>query len=390
MEALNKRNKGAELSTVLHSQKDVFLSQKHFCPDQIKAYNDILHCRTSEMGSHSLSCDSCGTVKVCYNSCRNRHCPKCQYIKQQLWVEKLKCRLLPVRYFHVVFTVPEFLRPLFYINQRSCYNLLFGCSAQAVKKAALNPDFLGVESGCLSVLHTWGQSLNYHPHIHMLVPAGGLDSDGMQWISAHKKFFVPIKALSSIFRGLFMERLLECLRLKLLRIPESQHDMYTDTKGLKNKAYEKQWNVYVKKTFRGAGQVVSYLGRYTHRVAISNSRILSTDGQTIRFRWKDYRDNKSKTMSLSCTEFVRRFMQHILPNGFYKIRYYGIMASTNSSTKMDECFRLLNISREVSFYQGLSTYEILEEIFGEEMFRCTCCKTGRMVFALPIGDGNGP
>jgi hypothetical protein len=224
----------------------------------------------------------------------------------------------------------------------------------------------------------------------MLVPAGGLDSDGMQWIHAHKKFFVPIKALSAIFRGMFMQKILEGLQLNLLKIPESQKELYADIKALKSKAYEKPWNVYVKKTFRGAGQVVSYLGRYTHRVAISNSRILDTDGQSVRFRWKDYRDNKSKIMVLDCREFVRRFMQHVLPKGFYKIRYYGIMASANSTEKMDECFRLLDKIRLVPFYRGLSTYEVLEEIFGEEMLRCPCCKTGRMVFALPEGKGNGP
>ncbi len=331
MEAINRRNQDVELSTLLDSQKEMFLSGKNPCPDQIKAFNDILYCRTSKMGSHSLSCDSCGTVKVCYNSCRNRHCPKCQYIKQQLWVEKLKCRLLPVRYFHAVFTVPEFLKPLFYINQRFCYNLLFGCSAEAVKKTALNPTFLGVDTGCLSVLHTWGQSLNYHPHIHMPVPAGGLDSDGMQWLHAHKKFFIPVKALSAVYRGLFMEKLLEALQDNLLRIPDGQKELYPDVKQLKKVTYTKPWNVYIRKTFRGAGQVVSYLGRYTHRVAISNSRILEADNRTVRFRWKDYRDNKNKIMELPCSEFVRRFMQHNLSrtSGSYPTVFtkYGITVS---------------------------------------------------------------
>ena len=390
METINKRNQGVELSTILDYQKEFILEGKTLCADQKKAYRDILHCRTSAMGSHSLSCDSCSSVKVCYNSCRNRHCPKCQYIKQQLWVEKLRCRLLPIRYFHVVFTIPEFLRPLFYINQRFCYNILFECSAKAIKKTALNPSFLGVESGCLSVLHTWGQSLNYHPHIHMLVPAGGLDSEGMEWIHANKKFFVPIKALSAIFRGVFMERLMEGLASKQLKIPEKQKGLFEDTKSLKNRAYEKQWNVYIKKTFKGANQVVSYLGRYTHRVAISNSRILATDGQTVRFRWKDYRDGKSKVMILECSEFVRRFMQHILPSGFYKIRYYGILASTNSATKMDECFRLLKKTRLIPFYQGLGTYEVLREIFGDEMFKCPCCKSGKMIFGIGEEKGEGP
>lgn len=390
MEIVNKRNQGVELSTILDYQKEFILEGKTLCSDQKKAYRDILNCRTSKMGSHSLSCDSCGTVKVCYNSCRNRHCPKCQYIKQHLWVEKLKCRLLPVRYFHVVFTIPEFLRSLFYINQRFCYNLLFECSSKAIKKTALNPSFLGVETGCLSVLHTWGQSLNYHPHIHMLVPAGGLDSDGVEWIHANKKFFVPIKALSAIFRGVFMERLIGAIQSKELKIPKSQDVLYGDIKSIKSKAYEKPWNVYVKKTFKGANQVVSYLGRYTHRVAISNSRILDTDGQTVRFRWKDYRDNKSKIMTLGSAEFVRRFMQHILPKGFYKIRYYGIMASTNSTTKMDECYLLLKKTRLIPFYQGLSTYEIMGEIFGDEMFKCPCCKSGKMVFGISEEKGEGP
>lgn len=224
----------------------------------------------------------------------------------------------------------------------------------------------------------------------MLVPAGGLDSDGMQWLYAGKKFFVPVKALSAVFRGLFMEKLLGALQDNLLRIPEGQKELFADIKSLKKESYAKMWNVYIKKTFRGAGQVVSYLGRYTHRVAISNSRILDTDGETVKFGWKDYRDNKTKTMVLACSEFVRRFMQHVLPTGFYKIRYYGIMASANSNTKMDECFRQLNITRELSFYHGLSTYEVMEEIFGEEMFRCSCCKDGRMVFAPPGGKGNGP
>lgn len=390
METVNKRNQGVELSTILDCQKEHFLESKVLCVDQQKAYKDLLGCRSSAMGSHCLSCDSCGTVKVCYNSCRDRHCPKCQYIKQQVWVEKLKCRLLPIRYFHVVFTIPEFLRPLFYINQRFCYNLLFECSAKAIKKTALNPSFLGVESGCLSVLHTWGQSLDYHPHIHMLVPAGGLDSDGMEWIHANKKFFVPIKALSAIFRGVIMEKLMEGLGSNQLMIPEKQKELFDDSKALKNRAYEKQWNVFVKKTFKGANQVVSYLGRYTHRVAISNSRILDIDGQTVRFRWKDYRDNKSKTMTLSITEFVRRFMQHVLPSGFYKIRYYGIMASTNSAVKMDKCFRLLGKTRLIPFYQGLSTYEIMAEIFGDDMFKCPCCKSGKMVFAIPEEKGEVP
>jgi hypothetical protein len=305
-------------------------------------------------------------------------------------VEKLKSRLLPVRYFHIVFTVPEFLKPLFYLNQRECYRMLFASSALAVKKAASNPAFLGVESGCLSVLHTWGQSLNYHPHIHMLVPAGGPDPDHIEWVDANKKFFVPVKALTGIFRGVFMEKLRKALTEKVLRLPENQKKLFADGKLLNKAVYEKIWHIHIKKTFRGAGQVLSYLGRYTHRVAISNSRILSTDGKTVKFRWKDYRDGRQKMMEVDCHEFIRRFMQHILPNGFYKIRYYGILAAANSKTVMDDCFRLLQKRRLLSPYEGLSTFEILEEILGEGYFVCGGCKKGKMVFGLPEGKGKEP
>ncbi len=391
MEPVNKRNSGTELSEILNNHRKTFLSKGgNLCTDQYKAYRDIISCRTSKMGSHTLTCDTCGDTRTSYNSCRNRHCPKCQYVKQLLWVEKLKCRLLPVRYFHVVFTVPEFLKPLFYINQRECYRILFASSALAVKKAASNPAFLGVESGCLSVLHTWGQALNYHPHIHMLVPAGGPDPDHMEWVDANKNFFVPVKALAKIFRGVFMEKLFFALQVNQLRIPEKQKGMYAAMGLLKKEAYSKLWHVYIKKTFKGANQVVSYLGRYTHRVAISNSRILETDNETVRFRWKDYRDCKSKIMELPCAEFIRRFMQHILPGGFYKIRYYGIMSSANSKTKMEDCFRLLKKTRFISFYEGLTTFEILEEVLGEQAFICPCCKKGRMVYAIPEGKGREP
>lgn len=390
METANKRNAGTELSDILESQKENFLAGGRLCTDQARAYNDILHCRTSKMGSHTLTCDSCGNTRTGYNSCRNRHCPKCQYVKQLLWVEKLRCRLLPVRCFHIVFTVPEFLKPLIYLNQRECYNLLFASSALAVKKAASNPAFLGVESGCLSVLHTWGQALNYHPHIHMLVPAGGPDPDHMEWVAANKKFFVPVKALSKIFRGIFMEKLSVALREDRLRIPEKQKGLYAAVGLLKKDAYSKLWHVYIKKTFKGANQVVSYLGRYTHRVAISNSRIVSANAAAVKFRWKDYRDNKTKTMELPCPEFIRRFMRHILPNGFYKIRYYGIMSSANSKTKMEDCFRLLKATRFISFYEGLSTYEILGEILGQDPFRCPRCERGKMAYALPEGKGKEP
>lgn len=379
METVNQRTSGTELADVFRACGREFASDLHLSACQQKAFSSVLACRTAAMGSHTLLCDRCDHHKICYNSCRNRHCPKCQYARQLIWVEKLKARILPVRYFHLVFTIPESLRPLFYLNQKICYDLLFASSALAVKKAALNPDFLGVETGSLSVLHTWGQALTYHPHLHMLVPAGGLDPDQMQWIHAHRKFFVPVKALASIYRGVFISGLTKLLIQNSLRIPDSQTDSYTHPDQLKKVLYAKNWHVYIKKTFRGANQVISYLGRYTHRVAISNSRILSCNDDCVSFRWKDYRDNKQKIMTLPVREFASRFLRHILPDNFYKIRYYGIMAYCGGTSKMELCLELLGKPLIRSPLEGLATYQILEKILGSQPFSCPCCQNGRMV-----------
>lgn len=379
METVNQRSAGPELADVFSACGKEFASGLHLSACQQKAFAAVLACRTAAMGSHTLLCDQCDHQKTCYNSCRNRHCPKCQYARQLVWVEKLKARLLPVRYFHLVFTIPESLRPLFYLNQKICYDLLFASSALAVKKAAFNPAFLGVETGSLSVLHTWGQSLSYHPHIHMLVPAGGLDPDRTQWIPAHRKFFVPAKALASMFRGILVSKITGMISQNQLRIPRDQADHYADQTRLKNALYEKNWHVYIKKTFRGAGQVISYLGRYTHRVAISNSRIVSCNDGSVSFHWKDYRDNRQKIMSLPVREFAARFLRHILPDHFCKIRYYGILASCGGTSKMDLCLELLGKPLIRSPLEGLATYRILEKILGPAAFACPCCLNGRMV-----------
>jgi len=279
----------------------------------------------------------------------------------------------------VVFTIPEILKPLFYINQRTCYTLLFRASAEAIRKTVLNPAFLGAQTGNVSVLHTWGQTLTYHPHIHVIVPAGGLDSDNMQWIKAPKKFFVPVKALSRIFRASLCKGFEQAYMNKELIIPDHRKGLYLDFKSLKDKLYEKNWHVYVKKSMRGAAQVINYLGRYTHRVAISNSRILSAGHGKVCFRWKDYRDNHFKVIELPAAEFIRRFLQHVLPCGFYKIRYFGIFASANAKTKMTQCFALLNTSPGISALEGLPVYEVLCLLTGKDLLCCPACKKGRMI-----------
>lgn len=377
----NSRGNTLELATIFKQYAHAYAYEgKHkLCSSQRKAYNAIMHCRTAALGSHQSVCDNCGYKKISYNSCRNRHCPKCQYIKQLLWVDKLKNRLLPTRYFHIVFTVPEFLNRLFYINQRACYDMLFKASSYAIQKTACNPAFLGAQSGNVSVLHTWGQSLNYHPHIHALVPAGGIDPDGQEWINAPKKFFVPVKALSKIFRAKFYELLQQAITKKTLVIPQQDVSLYGALKSFKKMVYRELWNVHIKKTFKGAGQVISYLGRYTHRVAISNNRLLSMSNSMIRFRWKDYRDNRQKIMELDVLCFIRRFLQHILPCGYYKIRYYGIFAAVHSKTSMVQCFALLGAAPGISQYEGLPMPDVLQLITGRDLIRCSQCKKGTMI-----------
>jgi len=375
----NSRGNSLELATVFKQYAHAYEDKHKLCSSQRKAYDAIMHCRTAALGSHQSVCDNCGYKKISYNSCRNRHCPKCQYIKQLLWVDKLKNRLLPTRYFHIVFTVPEFLNKLFYINQRACYDMLFKASSYAIQKTACNPTFLGAQSGNVSVLHTWGQSLNYHPHIHTLVPAGGIDPDGQEWINASKKFFVPVKALSKIFRAKFYELLQQAITKKTLVIPQQDVSLYGAFKSLKKMVYRELWNVHIKKTFKGAGQVISYLGRYTHRVAISNNRLLSMSNNMIQFRWKDYRDNRQKIMELDVLCFIRRFLQHILPCGYYKIRYYGIFAAVHSKTSMVQCFALLGAAPGISQYEGLPMPEVLQLITGRDLIRCSQCKKGIMI-----------
>lgn len=375
----NSRNNTLEVATIFRRYADQYQREYKLCVSQRKAYNAIMHCRTSALGAHHAVCDNCGHKEISYNSCRNRHCPKCQYLKQILWIDKLKSRLLPTRYFHIVFTVPEILNGLFYINQRTCYDILFKASAYAIKMTAGNPAFLGVETGNLSVLHTWGQSLNYHPHIHSLVPAGGMDPDGQQWIHAPKKFFVPVRALSKIFRAKFYQLMEQALNKRLLTIPEKDRCIYGDSKKLKQKLYYRPWHVHIKKTFKGAGQVISYLGRYTHRVAINNNRLLSLSSDAVRFRWKDYRDNRIKIMQLDVLCFIRRFLQHILPCGYYKIRYFGIFAAINTKTSMAHCFGLLAAAPGISQYDGLPMVDVLRIVSGRDPIKCSECEKGIMV-----------
>lgn len=370
-----------EISDILKGAVEEYKQNYSLCPVQKKAVLDICYCRTKESGGHTNQCDNCGHTEHSYNSCRNRHCPKCQYIKQEQWVDKLANSLLPTKYYHIVFTIPEQLHSVFYLNQRECYDILFRASSKALQKAGSNPEYIGVQTGALSVLHTWTQAISYHPHIHMLVPAGGITYDGMEWKSSRKKFFLPVKVLSKIFRGITVKLLKEGIGKGTIRLPEN----ISGYECLKPLLYKKDWNVYLKKSFGGVNSVLKYLARYTHRVAISNSRLVSFNDKQVAFRYKDNKDNgKQKVMALDASEFIKRFLQHILPNNFYKIRYTGILANTNSKTLKEQCIALIGKQMFLPALQGLTAIEVIENIFKKDFFTCPICKKGIMRLKIPI------
>jgi hypothetical protein len=369
-------SKKTEVADILGEYGSAYLTTHRLCPEQQKAYWAILNCRTAFMGGHLQQCDQCGHQRPVYNSCRNRHCPKCQYIKQVQWVDKLKSLLPATRYFHLVFTIPSELHRIFYINQRRCYDLLFKAASTTLKQVGDNPAFLGAQTGAVAVLHTWGQTLTYHPHIHMIVPAGGLSFDQAEWVASGKKFFLPVKALSKIFRAILCRIIGEHIDAGMIKLP----DGLSGFAELNKKLYEKNWHVFSKKAFGGANSVIRYLGEYTQRVAISNSRIIKLEKGMVSFRWKDYRKSlQGKYMKLKAEEFISRFLRHILPNGFYKIRYYGLLASANSIAKKEVVFQLIGKTIYLSSLEGLNGLEVLQLVVGTDLSWCPKCKKGRMI-----------
>jgi hypothetical protein len=303
-------------------------------------------CRTAALGGHTEQCEECGTVRIAYNSCRNRHCPKCQGAAREAWLAARAAELLPVLYFHVVFTLPAAAAEIAFQNKEAVYAILFKTAAATLRTIAADPKHLGAELGFLAVLHTWGQNLHHHPHVHCVVPGGGLSLDGSRWIACRSGFFLPVRVLSKLFRRLFLKELQAAFdagklgffgALARLGSPTAFACRLRALRGV-------DWVVYAKRPFGGPEQVLAYLGRYTHRVAISNSRLVSMENGLVTFRWKDYRHHgKSKLMMLDADEFIRRFLLHTLPDGFHRIRHYGFLANGQRAEKLTLCRNLLAI-----------------------------------------------
>jgi predicted Zn-ribbon and HTH transcriptional regulator len=325
----------------------LYLHGSHLASQHRKVIDAIVRCRTAALGGHRDRCSGCGYQAISYNSCRNRHCPKCQSNARARWLAARSAELLPVPHFHIVFTLPHELSALVLQNKRLLYDLLFRTSAATMLEVARDPKHLGADIGLLSVLHTWGQNLHHHPHVHYVVPAGGLALDGSRWVSTSSRFFLPVHVLSRVFRGKFTAELKQLLLQDKLQFHGSLKHLAAPERFQRflRQIFSKDWVVYAKPPFGGAEHVLNYLARYTHRVAISNHRLVSFKDERVAFRWKDYAaGSKQKVMTVSADEFLRRFLIHVLPKGLVRIRHFGLFANRKRSASLLRCRLLLKVA----------------------------------------------
>ena len=353
---------------------------------QRRVMSAIELCRTAALGGHLEQCDSCGHQRPAYHSCRNRHCPKCQSLAREQWLQARQAELLPTEYFHVVFTVPEEIAAIAYQNKEEVYGILFRATAETLRTIAADPKHLGAEIGFLAILHTWGQNLLFHPHLHCVVPGGGIAPDGQRCIACRPGFFLPVRVLSRLFRRLFLKHLQTAFdqgKLQFFSSLERLRDRKTFARYLAPLRRSK-WVVYAKPPFGGPEQVLNYLGRYTHRVAISNNRLLDIDDGKVTFRWKDYRHHdQPKVMTLEADEFIRRFLLHVLPDGFQRIRHYGFLSHRYRQAKLALCRQLLGVLLTLAATvqpQDTPDYrDLYEKLTGRSLRECPVCHRGQMV-----------
>jgi len=351
--------------------------------NQLRAIHAIEVCRTAELGGHVDECDNCGHISISYNSCRNRHCPKCQFLRKEKWIDARSEDLLPIQYFHVVFTIPGELNPLALRNQKTVYNILFRSASETLIELGNDPKRFGAQIGFISILHTWGQNLMDHPHVHCIVTGGGLSPDRSRWVSGRKGFFIPVKVLSRLFRGKFLDYLKRNYEDRKLTFsgnidgPQSP-EAFTE---LLKKLYGKEWLVYCKLPFNGVDGVLQYLSRYTHRIAISNERIIKAEDNKVTFKWRDYSDgNRNKVMTLNADEFIRRFLLHVLPDRFVKIRHYGLLGSRKRKANIGLCRKLLGVDEPQNDDNARSEtwQELMLRVSGIDVAKCPVCQKGGM------------
>jgi len=377
---------GPEVADVFRRYGDAYREQHggSLSTAQHRVMTAIEICRTAALGGHVEQCDSCAHQRICYSSCRNRHCPKCQSLTRAQWLDDRRAEVLDTQYFHVVFTLPAEMAAIAAQNNGVVYGILFRTVAETLRTIAADPKHLGAEIGFFAVLHTWGSNLSLHPHLHVVVPGGGLSPDGNRWVSCQAGYFLPVRVLSRLFRRLFIEALEKAFRAGELAFFSALADLNEPVAFQRYFAPVRQaeWVVYAKRPFAGPEQVLEYVGRYTHRVAISNNRVLDIEDGQVRFQWKDYRrDAEQKTMTLSADEFIRRFLIHVLPSGFQRIRYYGLLGNRYRRDKLARCRELIGMPKlepkaSASDKDYRDTYETLT---GVSLCQCPVCQRGHMV-----------
>jgi hypothetical protein len=375
-----------EVADIFRQHGDDFRLTHALSPEQRRVMRAIERCRTAALGGHVEQCDACGHQRIAYNSCRNRHCPKCQSLARARWLQARLDDLLPVEYFHVVFTLPEQLAAVALQNKRVVYNLLFAAASQTLRTIAADPRHLGADIGFLAVLHTWDQTLRHHPHLHCVVPGGGLAIDGQGWRSSRPGFFLPVNVLARLFRRLFLQWLERAFEKGELSFHGACAFLAQPTafKRLLKSVRAREWWVYAKPPFGGPAQVLAYLGRYTHRVAISNQRLLSLQHGKITFSWRDNRHGQLRsTMTLNAEEFMRRFLLHVLPRGFQRIRQFGLL-SNRRRVELARCRQLLEASDQTVESMCQDHQSLYQTVTGCSLQPCPACRTGTMKFCSPL------
>ena len=344
-------------------------------PHQSKVANCIINCKTGAYGANVSMCEDCGHLQIHYNSCRNRCCPMCQALPKEKWMDKRREDVLEAPYFHVVFTVPQELNPLIYSNQQFLYDAMYHCVSATIEELTSDTKHLGAKVGYICVLHTWGSEMNFHPHIHVILLGGGLTAEN-QWRDKGEEFFLPVKVLSKLFRGKYLDELKNLWEERKLQFHGSseKYRNHYAFKGLLNTCYEKDWVPHCKKTFNGAQSVINYLGKYTHRIAISNHRIIRMDEDTVTYYVKDYREEgKWKEFTISGVEFIRRFLMHVPPKRFVRIRHYGLLCTRTKTRHLTLCRNLLGCKQYLSRLKDLDTPQILETLYGIKVTVCKRC-----------------
>jgi len=372
-------NNGIEVSDIIRAYGKCYRQAYKTTGRKTSIMNLIAFCRSRSMGTHIEQCEGCGESRIAYNSCRNRHCPKCQNSSRERWIESRKEELLPVPYYHIVFTIPDELNRVVLQNKRQLYGILFKAASGTLLTLGKDPKRIGAELGIIAVLHTWGQTLTEHPHLHCIVTGGGITPDGKKWKYSKKsrfnKFFIHVNVISDLFKKKFLYYLKKSYKQEELRFNGEKKEFNKMIDSL----YEKKWITYCKRPFGGVQQVIEYLGRYTHRVAITNSRIKKMKAGKVVFGYKDSRDGKNKDMEVTGVEFIRRFMLHILPEGFFKIRYYGILSSKKKKAALAKCIEILTRKKKIK------GPEIIQEI--RRLKLCPKCREKQKQGKLRMASG---